>query len=451
MAHRGARHAALRADEAGRPRRSAHRPRAVRRRAAAAGQPRRRSLQPRRLSDADQMGRAGARAAADSRARAGRVRPLRHGPPQHLRQRPDGAAPRRGRSARARRCSSPARCRASKATSSRRRRGCSPASTPRRWRTGEPASAPPRTTAIGALAYYVSHADPAHYEPSNITFGIMEPLDTARREARWSGSWRCRSARSTRLARLDAARERCMIEHLEGVPAVSRAEPQRCRAHTVRAYESDLVAVPRARRRRAPASSARDLDAGGARSRRRSAAFSRELHAQGQSRATAARKLAARPHVPPLPAARRAHRRRSRRAGRHAEARRPDAGAPVRGRDDRAARGAGRRPAARPPRPRDPRAVLRVGPAAERARRPRSRRREPERDGWCGCSARAARSGSCRSTAATATAIRAYLKDRERLVRSGGRTGGPARAARSQRRRPRRRRAAVRELPRRRG
>ena len=37
-------------------------------------------------------------------------------------------------------------------------------------------SVPPRTTAIGALAYYVSHANPAHYEPSNITFGIIEPL-----------------------------------------------------------------------------------------------------------------------------------------------------------------------------------------------------------------------------------------------------------------------------------
>jgi methylenetetrahydrofolate--tRNA-(uracil-5-)-methyltransferase len=42
--------------------------------------------------------------------------------------------------------------------------------------SGEAASAAPRTTAIGALAYYVSHADPAHYEPSNITFGIMPPL-----------------------------------------------------------------------------------------------------------------------------------------------------------------------------------------------------------------------------------------------------------------------------------
>jgi len=42
---------------------------------------------------------------------------------------------------------------------------------------GRRVTPPPRTTAIGALAYYASHANPAHYEPSNITFGIMEPLD----------------------------------------------------------------------------------------------------------------------------------------------------------------------------------------------------------------------------------------------------------------------------------
>jgi len=47
--------------------------------------------------------------------------------------------------------------------------------------SGGATSAPPRTTAIGALAYYVSHADPAHYQPSNITFGIMEPLAHAPR------------------------------------------------------------------------------------------------------------------------------------------------------------------------------------------------------------------------------------------------------------------------------
>jgi len=50
--------------------------------------------------------------------------------------------------------------------------------------TGCPVSAPPRTTAIGALAYYASHADPAHYEPSNITFGIMQPLHNAPRGKR---------------------------------------------------------------------------------------------------------------------------------------------------------------------------------------------------------------------------------------------------------------------------
>jgi len=41
---------------------------------------------------------------------------------------------------------------------------------------GEPLSAPPRTTAIGALAYYVSHAEPRNYQPTNITFGIISPL-----------------------------------------------------------------------------------------------------------------------------------------------------------------------------------------------------------------------------------------------------------------------------------
>ena len=42
---------------------------------------------------------------------------------------------------------------------------------------GEEAAPAPRTTAIGALAYYVSHADPRTYQPTNITFGIMPPLE----------------------------------------------------------------------------------------------------------------------------------------------------------------------------------------------------------------------------------------------------------------------------------
>jgi methylenetetrahydrofolate--tRNA-(uracil-5-)-methyltransferase len=42
---------------------------------------------------------------------------------------------------------------------------------------GEAPRTPPRTTAIGALAYYVAHADPRKYQPTNITFGIMQPLE----------------------------------------------------------------------------------------------------------------------------------------------------------------------------------------------------------------------------------------------------------------------------------
>jgi len=41
---------------------------------------------------------------------------------------------------------------------------------------GDAPRAAPRSTAIGALAYYVSHASAGYYQPSNITFGIMEPL-----------------------------------------------------------------------------------------------------------------------------------------------------------------------------------------------------------------------------------------------------------------------------------
>jgi methylenetetrahydrofolate--tRNA-(uracil-5-)-methyltransferase len=41
---------------------------------------------------------------------------------------------------------------------------------------GRPLLVPPRTTAIGALGHYVSHANPVHYQPTNITFGILQPL-----------------------------------------------------------------------------------------------------------------------------------------------------------------------------------------------------------------------------------------------------------------------------------
>lgn len=73
---------------------------------------------------------------------------------------------------------------------------------------GEPLSAPPRTTALGALAYYASHADPKHYVPSNISFGLIPPL-----EARIKGKKERNTAISERaledLARWDAERNAC--------------------------------------------------------------------------------------------------------------------------------------------------------------------------------------------------------------------------------------------------
>lgn len=62
-----------------------------------------------------------------------------------------------------------------------------------RFALGMDPRAMPRETAIGALGYYVSHADPRHYDPSNITFGIMPPLDApprARKERQLATSER---------------------------------------------------------------------------------------------------------------------------------------------------------------------------------------------------------------------------------------------------------------------
>jgi methylenetetrahydrofolate--tRNA-(uracil-5-)-methyltransferase len=70
----------------------------------------------------------------------------------------------------------------------------------------------PRSTALGSLAHYVSHADPRHYQPTNITFGIMPPpqdgdvrrvrTEDGRRPSRKEARKTAQSARA--LADLDA-------------------------------------------------------------------------------------------------------------------------------------------------------------------------------------------------------------------------------------------------------
>ncbi len=39
----------------------------------------------------------------------------------------------------------------------------------------------PRETALGSLCHYISSADPLHYQPANITFDLLPPLDEAAR------------------------------------------------------------------------------------------------------------------------------------------------------------------------------------------------------------------------------------------------------------------------------
>jgi methylenetetrahydrofolate--tRNA-(uracil-5-)-methyltransferase len=61
----------------------------------------------------------------------------------------------------------------------------------------------PRTTAIGALAYYVSRADPHGYQPTNITFGIIEPLDLPPKQRGLRGADRKRAISERALQDLE--------------------------------------------------------------------------------------------------------------------------------------------------------------------------------------------------------------------------------------------------------
>ena len=95
---------------------------------------------------------------------------------------------------------------------------------------GETPSAAPRTTAIGALAYYVSHANPAHYEPSNITFGIMPPLGE---DALPHGQ------RKNKLAKKLAVSERALSD-LQGWmerPRLCRAEDKEIRGEASASFD----------------------------------------------------------------------------------------------------------------------------------------------------------------------------------------------------------------------
>jgi methylenetetrahydrofolate--tRNA-(uracil-5-)-methyltransferase len=52
------------------------------------------------------------------------------------------------------------------------------------WLEGRPLWEMPRTTMLGALAYYVTHADPGNFQPMKANFGILPELDSPPRSKR---------------------------------------------------------------------------------------------------------------------------------------------------------------------------------------------------------------------------------------------------------------------------
>ena len=164
---------------------------------------------------------------------------------------------------------------------------------------GEELHVPPRTTAIGALAFYVSHANPHDYQPTNITFGIMEPPPTHIRDkqkrklaiadraleelARWN--------RDIRSADLQVGRFglRRMKDTLKDF--LQHLRRRDVSPHTLAAYENDVATflqhTAHIRQKHVEALSAADVDAFAIR------AFLGELHRQRISASSSARKLSA--------------------------------------------------------------------------------------------------------------------------------------------------------------
>jgi len=57
-----------------------------------------------------------------------------------------------------------------------------------------PPVAPPRSSAFGSLTHYITHADPAKFQPANITFDLLPPLDTKVRDRKERRRLQCELA-----------------------------------------------------------------------------------------------------------------------------------------------------------------------------------------------------------------------------------------------------------------
>ncbi len=255
-------HPPVRPDEARGPRGPADRPQALRRRAAPPGQPRGEPLLDGRLPDPAQVGGAEADLPDDPRPREGRVRALRDDPPQHLRERSQGARTHLRDPSPPRPLLRRADVAASRATSSRRPRVSS-----RAWaRLRAPAAGPPRpfprtrpwarwaATSREATRSAISRRTsplaccPSCRSACATRAGADWLLRTGRCRASSASGPPASWGRRRRPAPLRRARTSPAILHRR-VPPPSRPGTQRLAPHGARLRRGP-GAVPRARRRR---------------------------------------------------------------------------------------------------------------------------------------------------------------------------------------------------------
>jgi methylenetetrahydrofolate--tRNA-(uracil-5-)-methyltransferase len=60
--------------------------------------------------------------------------------------------------------------------------------------SGETPVAPPRATALGSLVHYITHADPKKFQPANITFDLLPPLEKKVRDRKLRHQIQCELA-----------------------------------------------------------------------------------------------------------------------------------------------------------------------------------------------------------------------------------------------------------------
>ena len=278
---------------------------------------------------------------------------------------------------------------------------------PRDWRSAARPSRRRARRRSARLATTSSHADPRHYEPTNITFGIMPPLDAPPKAAhdRAAGDERARARRPRRTWVAGHRRRRMVGVSRSMLKDDARGVPRRFCATTATCRRTRCAPTTPICRSCSTSLAARDgvQAERGAPSRSStptaSARFSRTCTIAGSRRSSAARRLAAlrtfarylvrEEQLDDDPTA-------------LVGAPRKEQTLPAHLAIDGDGSAAGQRPTSstvgRPPRPGDSRAVLRVRPAAERAGRSRSRGRRICPAASCACAARAARNGWCRST-----------------------------------------------------